>query len=210
METPSQMWARRELVSVAPVHEAPHQRATFGEHLVDVPVHLLHDVEHAAQEFSGNVLVEQVAHGVHEDEPGPPPLFRLPEAFRAEREVEARFEGVARNVPEAFREAFRIAVVAAGAQLGASGDRIPGSVGPLDGAVVGHVGDLSATGASMQSAAGRRAEYETGDVQDDAVRQKPSGLGRMGFGEEPFDRDAGVDDQLQRSRSSRRRVTLSV
>ena len=47
-------------------------------------------------------------------------------------------------------------------------------------------------------------------VQDDAVRQKSSGLGRMGFGEEPFDRDAGVNDQLQRSRSSRRRVTLSV
>ena len=31
---------RWDLAGVAPVHEAPHQRAALGEHLVDVPVHL--------------------------------------------------------------------------------------------------------------------------------------------------------------------------
>ena len=44
----------------------------------------------------------------------------------------------------------------------------------------------------------------------DASGQEPSGFLRPLLGREPLDRDAGIDNQLQRARPSRRSVTLSV
>ena len=53
-------------------------------------------------------------------------------------------------------------------------------------------------------------QYEIRDMQHDSVGEKLPGLSRAFLGKQPFDGDAGVDDQLQRSRSSRRSETLSV
>lgn len=54
------------------------------------------------------------------------------EAFRAQLEVEAALVGVSGHAAEALGEGFGVAVGAAGADLGAAGDRVPGGVGPLD------------------------------------------------------------------------------
>src|SRR5690606_37835971 len=41
---------------------------------------------------------------------------------------------------EAFMQPLRVAVVAAWRHLRAAGDRVPGGIGPFDGAVISHVG----------------------------------------------------------------------
>ena len=45
-----------------------HQRATFGEDLIEAPVCALHRVEYAMDVLDRNVLVEQVTHRIDEDE----------------------------------------------------------------------------------------------------------------------------------------------
>ena len=54
------------------------------------------------------------------------------EALRPEAQVEALLVGMAGHAAEALGERERVAVVAAGRDLGAAGDRVPRRVGPLD------------------------------------------------------------------------------
>ena len=79
-----------------------------------------------------DVLVEEVAHRVHEDHPWLFPGHRLLQPRRPERQVEALFVGVPRNAAPALRETFRVAVVTARTEFGAARDRVPRRVRPLD------------------------------------------------------------------------------
>jgi len=91
-----------------------------------------HDLEHLADEVLGHILVEEVAHGIYED------VARL---FQVQRIVEhvgmtghreaVAVVGLAHGL-QPRGHALRVAVAAAGAGLGASGDRIPCGVGPFD------------------------------------------------------------------------------
>ena len=111
---------------------ALHERAALGEHLEDVPIGRFHGVEDAVDERAGDLLMEQVAHGVDEDHAGPLPGKRLRQPFGAQGEVEAVLEGMARHAAEALGQALGVAVVAAACDLGATGDGVPGRVGPFD------------------------------------------------------------------------------
>jgi hypothetical protein len=53
-------------------------------------------------------------------------------------------------------------------------------------------------------------QEEVGSKQCVAATQEAFGFVRQRFRYEPFDRHTGVDDEVQRSRSSRRSSTLSV
>src|SRR5207245_3145883 len=53
-------------------------------------------------------------------------------------EIEPLLVRMARNATEPLGERLRVAVLAAGANLGAAGDRIPRCVGPLDGRMLSH------------------------------------------------------------------------
>lgn len=97
-------------------------------------------VSNLVDEGSWDVLVEQVAHPIDEDAAGAAPGAGLGKAVRAEREVEAGFEGVAGDAAETFGEAGGVTIVAAGGDFGAAGDGVPGGVGPFDGGVVGDGG----------------------------------------------------------------------
>src|SRR3990172_11254452 len=103
-----------------------------------MPVRFLHRVEDARDEPRWNVLVEEVAHRVHEYAAGPLPQTRLLQAFRPEPQVEPELEGVSLNTTKAFRKPLGVAVVATAADLRAARHGIPGCVGPLDAAVVRH------------------------------------------------------------------------
>ena len=56
------------LTPVAPLDETAHQGTALGKHLIDVPIGVLHGVEYALDVLGGNVLVEEIAHRIDEDE----------------------------------------------------------------------------------------------------------------------------------------------
>ena len=52
--------------------------------------------------------------------------------------IESRFKGMPINTAEAFRKAFRVAVVATGTDLGTPSHRIPSRIGPLNRRLISH------------------------------------------------------------------------
>ncbi|CAD5253920.1 hypothetical protein BOSE21B_100047 [Bosea sp. 21B] len=104
-----------------------------------MPIRQFHGVEHFRDETVRHILVEQVGHRVHEDHLRLPPTEWLLQAFGPERQIESVFERVSRHAAKALREPFRVAVIAAGTDLRAPGDRVPRSVGPLDRCVLRHM-----------------------------------------------------------------------
>ena len=134
--------AGRGAVGVPAPQVAQHEWASLGQHLVGVPVRRPHRVEHPVDEPAVHILVEQVAHGVHEDHARLPPSQRLVEARRPFVEVEALLVGVPLDAAPALCEPLRVAEVAPARDFGAPGDRVPGRVGPFDGGFRAH-GDSS-------------------------------------------------------------------
>ena len=105
----------------------------FRQCLEPVPGRLDHGLECAEYEIVRDVLVEQIAHRVDEDEHRLLPFQGQPYPVVPQADVEALLEWVVRNATKTFREPLRVTVLAAGAHLGAAGDRVPAGVGPFDG-----------------------------------------------------------------------------
>ena len=126
------------LAPVALLDETAHQRTTLGKDLIDVPIGALHGVEYALNVLGGNVLVEEIAHRIDEDELWTPPLHGLFEAFGAKGQIEARLERVSFDAAKTLGKALGIAMVATGANLRAASDRVPSAVSPLDSAFTRH------------------------------------------------------------------------
>ena len=103
-----------------------------------MPVRALHRVEYAMDVLERNVFVEQVTHRIDEDELRVPPARRVLESFWTQSQIKASLKRMSLDIAKAFGKALGIAVVATGADLGATGDRVPAAVGPLDSAFVRH------------------------------------------------------------------------
>ena len=134
METPAQMCFGHGSAWLEP----RHARAALGQHLVDMPVRPDHRIEDAADVWDGDVLVEQIGHGVDEDHPEFSPIQGETDPFRLELQVEALLVRMPRDAAESLREGHCIAVIGAWTYLGAPCDRIPCCIRPLDGARIGH------------------------------------------------------------------------
>ena len=83
-------------------------------------------------ELVRNVRVKQVRHAVHENPARPFPPQRLVKPFRMALNVCERPTMVRRKMNQPRPIALGIAVLATLAYLGASGNRVPGGIGPLD------------------------------------------------------------------------------
>jgi len=129
----------RFVFAVSLVDVAAHEGTAFGQHLESVPMRFFHGVENLVDIVGRNVLVEQVAHGVDEDHLRLADRKGLFQAAGPKRKIETRFERVIGHASEAFGKPFGIAVVAAGADLGAARYRVPRHVGPFDGGILRHV-----------------------------------------------------------------------
>jgi hypothetical protein len=103
-----------------------------------VPVGQRHHAGHANDELVRHVLVEQVAHRVHEHAAARRPQERVAEFLGHETQVEALLVGVALHTAEAFRERRGVTDFAAGADLRATADGVPRRVGPFDFGAVAH------------------------------------------------------------------------
>src|SRR5690606_24059856 len=138
--SPNVGWRRPACITAPQV--VAHPRTPLREHLENVPVSRLHRVEDLVDEGVRNCLMEEVAHRVHEDHPATLPADRLVQALWSQGQVEARLKRVARHTAKPLREAFRVAVVAAGRDLRAARDWIPRRIGPLDCALISHAAPL--------------------------------------------------------------------
>jgi hypothetical protein len=111
-----------------------HPIRALREDLIGVLLGSPHRLEDPTDEFVWYQLVPQVAHRIHEDHPRLFPRNRDEEPGLVDHDVLGRvcrrpgLDGMA----EPKREAFRVAMSAAGADLRASGDRVPSRVRPLD------------------------------------------------------------------------------
>src|SRR5215217_3281991 len=100
-----------------------------------------------ATKLAWDLGVEQVTHRVHEDQPRPPPsgrslqlrgVDRDPEAWPAGPRIAVMLVLGLSHPLQASSQRQRIAVVTARGDAIATGDRIPGRLGPFDRAVVSH------------------------------------------------------------------------
>jgi len=103
-----------------------------------VPVSLPHGAEDGLHEGKWDVLVEQIAHRVDEDQPRTFPCKRYVQALRPELQVETLLVRMIRYTAKPLRERLGIAVGASRTDLVATSDGVPGGVCPLDLAAVGH------------------------------------------------------------------------
>ena len=110
----------------------------LGQDLEDVMLSLAHRLEDLGDHLIGDVLVEEVAHRVDEDELGLAPLQRKLQAVRPEPQVEALLVRMTGNAAPALRERLGVAVRASRGDLVAARDGVPARGGPLDAAVLGH------------------------------------------------------------------------
>ena len=123
--------------AVAPVDVLQHSFRALCKYLVDVLVVLGHSQEHLSHEVERHLLVEEVAHAVHEHPSPRSPLAGgiEPVVVEPDRRL-ARQKRTATLEPQ--RDAFRVAVGASRADLRAAGYRVPCSVRPFDSAVIRH------------------------------------------------------------------------
>ena len=126
-------------VPVASTDIVTHQRATFCQYLVDMPIRRLHRVEDPVDKLAVYTFVEQVAHRVDEYHTRLLPLRRLRQTRRPQAQIETLFIGMSFNSAPPLGKPLCVAVVAAWSNLRAAGHRVPGSVRPLDVRCLSHV-----------------------------------------------------------------------
>ena len=121
-----------------PWGELSHPLVTLREDLIHVVIGARHHIEHALHVLVGDVLVEHVAHRVHEDDARLLPLERVVEPARPEPQIEPLLIRVVRDPTPPLGERLGVAVGAARRHLGASRNGVPGRFRPLDGARARH------------------------------------------------------------------------
>ena len=127
---PDVRFARRKREVVR--QEVSEALRALGEDLEGVVAGFDHGAGDADDVLGGDILVEEVAHGVDEDHARPPPPQGLVELLGDEAEVESLLVGMPWNAAEPFGEDLSVAIGAARTHLGASADGVPGGVGPFD------------------------------------------------------------------------------
>ncbi len=130
----------RDGFAVVPLSDmVAHERTALGQHLIDVPVRMFHGVEHLVDVCALDVLVEEVAHRVHENHPRLLPKHWLPQPRRPKRQIEALLIGVPRNAAPTFCETLGLAIVASRTDFGAARHRVPRRVRPFDVRLLGQL-----------------------------------------------------------------------
>lgn len=115
-----------------------HPSRAFGQYLVGVLRGAPDHVEYLIEKAERDIVVEQVAHRVHEVHRRFVPLERLIQALGENAEGEPVFVPFCTHGLQPPRHGLGVAVFAAGRNLGAARCRIPRLLCPFDGCCVGH------------------------------------------------------------------------
>ena len=129
---------RYRLWRVTFVYELPHQRATFCEHLKNVPISLLHRIEHLVVKAFWYVLVKEIAHGIDEYHFRFFPEQRLMKSIGPQFEIKPTLKWMTGNTAKTLWKAFGIAIVTTSADFRATRDRVPSRIGPFDCRILRH------------------------------------------------------------------------
>ena len=78
--------------SIALMGKIAHQRTAFGQHLIDVPIRILHCIKYAMDVLSWYVLVKQIAHRIDKDELRTSPVLGFLKAFGTKCEIKTRLK----------------------------------------------------------------------------------------------------------------------
>ena len=113
---------------------------SLRQHLILMPVGLVHYVEDPPDVFDRNCLVEKIAHGVYENALRPLYSQWFIQLLGDELQVETLFERMPGTPAKALRESLGVQVLAPLADFDAAADRVPRRVGPLDGRRSAHGG----------------------------------------------------------------------
>lgn len=97
-----------------------------------MPIYHLHRIKYLVYVATGNVLVKQITHRVYEDHPRLSPERWLNKSRWPEAQVEALLVRMPSDTAPSLRESLSVAIVTAGADLGAPGYRVPSCISPLD------------------------------------------------------------------------------
>src|SRR5579863_8483329 len=97
-----------------------------------MPRGISHDIEYALDVIHGNVIVEQIAHGVYENTPRLTPSQREMEHLRLKSQPEAVRIVALTHCLKTARHPLRVAIFASRANLRAAGYWIPGSISPFN------------------------------------------------------------------------------
>src|SRR5659263_253711 len=97
-----------------------------------MPVRLPHDIENALDEIGGNVPMEKIAHGVHENRARLLPVKRQTQRMLMNSRLETVHVVALAHRLKTARHAFGVAVAATRACLSATSDGVPGGLGPFD------------------------------------------------------------------------------
>ena len=105
---------------------------SFRENLIRMPVRQLHNSNNGEDVIVRDIRVKEITHRVDENHLWLRPEEWFHEFMRNSPEIKPLLVRMSRNPPESLGEGFRIAANAAGANLGATTDRIPCRIGPFD------------------------------------------------------------------------------
>src|SRR5262245_60227753 len=105
-----------------------------------MPTRLDHHFSHSNDVIIGHVTVKEVAHRIDKDHLRSLPADWLNELFRHKAQIKALFIRMAFNSTKAFSKCFGVAASASRADFGASANRVPCSICPLDLRVIAHFG----------------------------------------------------------------------
>ena len=98
-----------------------------------MPMSTAHDIEHLRNVDWRQFSVEEIAHAVHEHAARPLPVQRVLEHVRLQGDLESAPVIVLSHRLQAMCETFGVAELASGADLRASGHRVPRRIGPFNG-----------------------------------------------------------------------------
>src|SRR5215813_10081834 len=105
-----------------------------------MPVSFDHYCSYSNDVIIGHVTVKEVAHRIDKDHLRSLPADWLNELFRHKAQIKALFIRMAFNSTKALSKCFGVTASASRADLGASANRVRGSVCPLDLRVIAHFG----------------------------------------------------------------------
>src|SRR5262245_83049 len=118
--------------------QVPHSLRPLGQDLISMPTGLDHHFSHSNDIIIGHITVKKVAHRINKYHLRSLPVNWLGKLFRYKAQIKALFIRMTFNSTKTFGKCFGITASASRADLGASANRVPGSVCPLDLRVVAH------------------------------------------------------------------------
>ena len=108
------------------------------QHLIRVPIRRRHHARNGLRIIVRHSRLEQIAHRVHEHQLGRAPSKRLRQLLRHQPQIKPLLIRMSLDPAKPLRKRLGIAVLAPGADLDATADRVPGCVGPFNGGLKAH------------------------------------------------------------------------